>query len=183
MTSESKITKSLNRMFLSSQNIRDVSAYIGRDATSDMKKWSLTHDLDDYESVQMDWSEALDFVNIEFAKGRKNAPYELNMARGQKYPKHYIDEGVERYSVEDWRAHDAQSTQEVMRSNENFRYGNKFKRWEIGLYKRHYDRDYHETGLRDIRELNNPERGYDMSKIYGPNEYESCDSAMYDFSI
>lgn len=183
MTTEQHIVKSLENMFLSDNNIKDVTAFIGRDASMEMKKWAANKNLDDYESVQMDYSEALDFANIEFAKGHKHKGYELNMARGQDYPKYYIEEGVERYNTEDFRLHDAQYTQETMRSNSNFRYDNKFKSWETSLYKRHYDREEHENGLRDTRELNTLERGYRMGKIWGPNDYESADSTMYSYDI
>ena len=131
----------------------------------------------------MDYSEALDFANIEFSAKHKHKQYELNMATGQDYPKYYIDEGVERYSVDDFRKHDAQQVQETMRSNANFRYGNKIKGWRVGQHKRHYDREEHENGFADIRELNTLERGYRMDKIYGPNDYESADSTMYDYGI
>lgn len=181
MTTEKHIGKSLEEMFLSDSNIRDVSAYIGRNAREEMREWASKKNLDDYESVQMDYSEALDFANIEFSKQHKNKEYELDMSAGQNYPKYYIDEGVERYNVNDFRSHDAQVTQEIMRSNANFRYNNKIKQWRIGQHKRHYDREEHENGFRDIRELNTLERGYRMEKIWGPNPYESSDSAMYDY--
>lgn len=183
MTTEKHIANSLEKMFMSDSNIRDITAYIRRDATVEMKRWAIKKNLDDYESVQMDYSEALDFTNNQFVKEHKNKKYELNMAVGQNYPKYYIDEGVERYNAEDFRKHDAQMTQEVIRSNANFRYGNKFKSWETHLYKRHYDRDEHENGLRDTRELNTLERGYNMDKIYGENPYESSDSTMYNYGI
>ena len=177
------IINSLEKMFLSDSNIRDVTAYLKRDASKEMSEWARTHDLDDYESIQMDYSEALDFANNEFVKVHKNKLYELNMAKGQDYPKYYINEGVERYSVNDFRSHDAQTTQEVHRSNANFRYGNAIKKWETSLYKRHYDRDYHESGLRDTRELNTLNRGYRMGKIYGANDYDSSDSGMYNYEL
>lgn len=183
MSTRTHIANSLERMFLSDSNTRDLTAYLGRDATAEMKTYAAAENLDDYESVQMDYSEALDFVNNKFVKERKNKGYELNMSVGQKYPKFYIDEGVERYSVDDFRTHDAQLTQEVQRSNANFRYNNKLKKWETSLYTRNYDRDYHETGLRDTRELNTLVRGYRMGKIYGPNDYESADSTMYNYGI
>lgn len=179
MTTESRITNSLKHMFLSNNNVRDVTAFIGRNARPEMTNWSKRKDLDDYESVQMDYSEALDFANNEFVKDHKRGGYTLNMASGQDYPKYYIDEGVERYSVNDFRSHDAQFTQEVHRSSANFRYGNDIKKWETSLYKRNYDRVEHENGLRDIRELNTLQRGYRMGKIYGANDYESSDSIMY----
>jgi hypothetical protein len=166
-------------MFICTKNIRDVSAYIGRDAGKEMIEWATTQTLDDYESAQGDYSEALDLVNNRFVKLHKTKPYELNMARGQDYPKYYIDEGVERYSTEDFRQHDAQKVQDVIRTNENFRGGNKIKTWHVSQHKRHYDRGEHEAGLRDIRELNTLERGYNMDKIYGANPYESSDSIMY----
>jgi hypothetical protein len=181
MTSTTRIDNSLEAMFLHPRNIRDVSQHIGRDATSEMRGWAAVRQLDDYESVQMDYSEALDFANNEFVKKHKNQEYTLDMARGQKYPKFYVDKGVERYNVDDWRTHDAQYTQEVMRSNQNFRYGNVIKKWETSLYTRNYDRPYHETGLRDTRELDTFHRAYSMDKIYGENPYVSSDSLNYNF--
>ena len=181
MTTPSRIINSIEGMFLSASNIRDITAYIGRDATKEMKDYASHKPLDDYESIQMDYSETLDFINNDFVKKHKNKGYELSMATGQAHPKYYIDEGVERYGVNDFRSHDAQSTQEVHRSNENFRYGNKIKRWETSLYKRNYDRAYHETGLRDIRELDTITRKYRMDKILGPNDYESSESMMFDY--
>lgn len=183
MSTKTHITVSLEKLFLSKSNIRDISAYIGRYAAEEMKQWAETHPLDDFESVQNDYSEALDFVNNDFVKSVKDKPYELNMARGQKYPKYYIGEGVERYNPEDFRVHDAQNTQEVMRSNANFRYNNKIKSWHRSAHVRNYDREEHETGLRDIRELNTLGRGYNMNKIYGNNDYKSSESYMYNYGI
>lgn len=181
MATKHHIEISLERMFLSDTNIRDITAFIGRDATVEMKKWALEKNLDDYESVQMDYSEALDFANREFSKEHKPKSYELDMSAGQKYPKYYIDEGVERYNVNDFRTHDAQRVQEVFRTNKNFRYNNKIKSWRTRMHTRNYDRDYHESGLGDIRELNTLERGYRMDKILGPNPYESAESTMYEY--
>jgi hypothetical protein len=182
MSTESKIVKSLEAMFLSKSNTRDLTAYLGRNALKEMKAWAAKKSLDDYESVSMDFSETLDFANTEFVKDHKQKGYELNMAEGQKHPKFYIDEGVERYNVDDFRTHDAQSTQEVFRSNANFRYGNKIKQWRIKQHSHHYDRDAHEAGLRDTRELNTLQRGYNMSSIYkgsAGNPYVSSDSIAY----
>lgn len=181
MTTDSHIYNSIEDMFLSPSNIRDLSAYIGRDVTSDMKKWVSVHDLDDYESIQGDYSEALDYANNNFVRRYKNKPYTLDMSAGQNYPKYFIQDGVERYNVNDWRSHDAQCTQETHRSNANFRYGNRFKKWQTSMYKRHYDIESHVDGLRDIRELNNLNRGYNMDKIYGNNPYESSDSLLYNY--
>ena len=172
---------SMEAVFLSKSNIRDMSVYIGRDASEEMKKWTKTKKLDDYESVQMDYSEVLDYINIEFVKAHKKKSDGVSMQDGGKYPKYKITDNVEGYTVDDFRTHDAQYAQEVIRSNENFRYGNRFRKWETSLYKRHYDREEHEAGLRDTRELNTLERGYDMEKIYGENEYTSSDSIMYNY--
>jgi hypothetical protein len=181
MTTEQHIGMSLEKMFLSDFNVRDISGRMGRNAENEMKIWAASKKLDDYESVQMDYSEALDFANNEFSAKHLRKKPELNMAAGQDYPKYYIEEGVERYDVDDFRTYDAQQVQEVMRSNANFRYGNKIKEWRIGQHKRHYDKEEHEKGFADTRELNTLERGYNMSKIYGPNEYESADSTMYSY--
>ena len=168
-------------IFLSAGNVKDMTAYIGRDVSTAMRSWAASHDLDDYESVQSDNTETLDFVNAEFAKEHKDDPYELDMADGQNYPKYYIHDGVERYNVNDWRSHDAQFTQEVYRDNSDFRYGNKIKKWQTSMSKRHYDRDTHVDGLRDIRELDTIHRGYNMDKIYAGNAYISADSVGYGY--
>lgn len=181
MSTDSKIASSLELMFLSKSNTKEVGSLLGRNANKEMQSWASKQQLDDYESVQLDFSEALDFVNKQFVKDHRNAEYELNMAAGQKYPKHYIDSGVERYNVEDWRTHDAQHTQEVFRSNANFRYNNEIKQWRVGPHKRHYDKETHETGLKDTRELNTIQRKYNMKDILGPNPYVSSDSLMYGY--
>lgn len=181
MSTKTHIALSVEKLFLSKNNIRDVSAHIGRYAAPEMIKWANNNPLDDYESVQGDYSESLDFINKQFVNESKNKPYELNMAQGQDYPKYYIDEGVERYSVDDFRSHDAQNTQEVMRSNANFRYNNKIKIWCKSAHVRHYDHDEHENGLRDTRELNTLSRKYNMNKIYEENPYKSAESYMYNY--
>jgi hypothetical protein len=168
-------------MFLNKNNTRDISARLGRYAVPEMKKWVSVRQLNKYSSVQNNHIEVLDFINKEFINAHKNKPYELNMAKGQDYPKYYIDEGVERYNVDDFRAHDAQSTQEVTRSNDNFRYNNEIKLWNRSAHIRNYDRDEHENGLRDTRELNTLSKGYNMEKIYGENPYKSSESYMYDY--
>ena len=173
MTTETQIAKSLERMFLSDSNIKDVSSYLGRPLKKEMILWASKRKLDDYESVQMDYSEALNFANIEFAKKYKLDDVEINMASGNKFPKYYIQDGVANYDVEDFRKHDAQQVQSVMVSNANFRYGNKFKKWETSLYKRYYDTKEHENGLRDTRELLTLDKKYNMENIYGENPYKS----------
>jgi hypothetical protein len=179
MTTEQHIGMSLEKMFLSESNTRGMSGRLRRDADKEMKVWASTKNLDDYESVQMNYSEALDFVNNEFSSKHIQGKSELNMAAGQDYPKYIIEDGVENYNVNDFRTHDAQFVQEVMRSNANFRYGNKIKEWRIGQHKRHYDKKEHAKGFADTRELNTMERKYNMEKIYAANEYESSDSIMY----
>lgn len=172
---------SMESIFLSKQNIKKLSASIGRNATKEMVDWTKVKKLDDYESVHMDKSEVLDYLNSEFIKAYKKEPVNVILQDGRKYPKYKIADSVEGYTVDDFRTHDAQFVQEVFRTNENFRYGNRLRKWETGLYKRHYDREEHEAGLRDTRELNTLERGYDMEKIYGENEYTSSDSIMYNY--
>lgn len=174
---------SLEKTFLSKQNIKDISAYLGRDSTAEMVKWAKKKSLDDYEYISMDFSETLDFTNKEFIKEHNSIKetYTLNMSMGQKYPKLFIQDGVEYYNVNDWRTHDAQTVQEVFRSNKNFRYNNEIKKWETSLYKRNYDRQFHSEGLRDTRELNTLVRGYKMDDIFEKNPYESSNSIMYNY--
>jgi hypothetical protein len=173
---------SLSQLFLSRQNIIIISSVIGRNASDEMNKWSSERNLDDYESVQMDFTEALDFANNEFSKAHKPREYELSLADGKtKHPKYFISNAVTGFNVNDWRTFDAQSSQEIFRSNKNFRHGNRIKPWQASMHKRHYDRDEHENGLKDIRELQTIQRGYNMEAIYGKNQYVSSDSLMYDY--
>jgi hypothetical protein len=179
MTTNQHIATSLEKMFLDKSNIYEISTHIGRDARKDMYIWASKRKLDDYESIRMNYMEVLNFVNIEFYKTHKIDDYEINMSAGNKYPKYYIESGVEQYKVKDFRIHNTQQLQNVIRSDANFRYGNKIKKWESSLYKRHYDKYEHESGLGDTRELNTIERGYNMDEIYSKNPYESSDSVMY----
>jgi hypothetical protein len=184
MTTNKKIKQSLELLFLSVGNTRDLSAYIGRDVRKEMIAYARKQKLDDTESVQDDVYEALEYVNIQFSKPLIAKPFEGNVTEnGKSYPKYYISDGVEDYNVESMRQHDAQSTQEVYRTNDNFIYGNVIKPWEISLYTRNYDRDPKAQGLRDTRELsNNVSRKYDMSRLTGENPYKSSDSYLYDYS-
>jgi hypothetical protein len=170
------INTSLEKMFLSESNKRDMSAKLRRNTNNEMTSWALTKRLDDYESVRMDYGEALDFANNEFFTKHKDEEYEVNTSTGQNYPKYYIKEGVDLYNVNDFREHNAQHVHDVIRSNANFRYGNKIKEWRVGQHRRHYDREEHENGFADTRELNTLERGYNMENIYAPNKYKSSDS-------
>jgi hypothetical protein len=179
MSTESKMLKSLEAMFLGRSNIKYVESRLGRSASIEMKTWTLKQSLDDYESVQSDFSEALDFANKQFIKAHQHEEYGISTAEGQNYPKCYIKGGVEGYNPEDWGMHDAQFTQEVFRSNNNFRYKNEIKQWRIGQHKHHYDRVEHEAGLKDTRELNNHVRGYNMKDVLGSNPYVSSDSLLF----
>lgn len=172
---------SVESIFLSKSNTLNISTKVGRDVSNNMKVWANKNSLDDYESVHGDLYETLEFANNQFIKTVKNEPCEINMSHGQKYPKYYISDGVEKYDTEDFRSHDAQYSENVMRSNANFRYNNKIKLWNRSAHIRNYDKDEHENGLRDIRELNNTQRGYNMDKIYDKNPYVSSDSLMYDY--
>jgi hypothetical protein len=185
MTSNKKINQSLELLFLSVANTRDLKAYIGRDVRKEMIAYANKRNLDDTESVQDDLYEALEYVNIEFSKPLIAKPYEGKVSKdGAAYPKYYISDGVEDYNVEGMRQHDAQVTQEVYRTNANFRYGNVIKPWEVSLYTRNYDRDPKAQGLRDTREIANVvSRKYDMSMLSGENPYKSSDSYLYDYSL
>lgn len=184
MTTAGHIMLSLENMFLSEKNIIYLSAQLRRNAKDEMKAWALKQDLDDNESVSMDYIEALDFVNAKFLKKFKEIPVYLSGENGNKYPKAFVEDSFDKYNhiyEMNMNPIDAQFTQVVQRSNANFRYGNKIKSWQTHIHKRNYDRNYHAEGLRDTRELNNLVRGYNMEKIYGPNEFESSDSKMYSY--
>jgi hypothetical protein len=170
---------SLERIFLSKDNMRDISAYLKTDATMIMKSWAAKRNLDDYESVQLDYTEALGFINNEFVAMYEQQNDPKPVTYGQKFPKYRIKGGVEEYSPSDYRSHDAQLTQEVFRSNNNFRYGNKLKKWETSLYTRHYDREEHEHGLKDTRELETLERGFCTNGVVAPNPYKGSDTIIW----
>ena len=188
MTSIAHIVNSLERLFLGRRNVSWVSNKLGYNALEDMKKWAQENDLDDFESIQMDYSEALDYANKQFMKTKTEVLdqvtrelYMTGTSRPEverKYPKAWIPEGTFNYTVADWRNKDAYVEQEVFRTNANFRYKNKIKSWQTHLHTRHFDRDP-EMGRKDTRSLETLVRGYDMEAIHGPNPYRD---KYYDYS-
>jgi hypothetical protein len=186
----------IREAFLSSANVREIGGRVAGAAgvPAIMKKWADTvvGDFDTYSSAQGDMSESLAYVNQTFLtwlgrQGRDRAAPISFVGRGQSqhhpesrnYPKLYVEDGVENYDVDDFRAHDAQFEQHVMRTNANFRYNNRLLPWQCAMQKRYYDREAFPEGLRDHRELEQPARAYDMSGAWGPNKYTSSDSLMY----
>lgn len=172
---------SLEELFLSDENIKKLSNYAEKNVKDDMVYFANNNLLDDYESVQGDYMEALDFVNDKFIKSISYTINAISTAKGQKYPKGIVLDGVENYTVNDFRTHDAQYTQEVIRSNANFRYNNDIKSWRRSAHVRNYDRNEHESGLKDTRELNTLTRSYNMNNIFKDNPYKSSDSHMYNY--
>jgi hypothetical protein len=172
---------SLETEFLHSDNIKLLSNKLKRNVEKEMIGYAWHKRLDDSEHLYLGYEEVVRFVNNDFIKSHTfNIPEMTSIGNGEKkYPKVKVDGGVGGYNVNDFRTMDAQFTDSIQRSNKNFRYGNKIRKWETSLYTRNYDREYHETGLRDTRELNTINRGYNMEKIYGPNEYISSNSIMY----
>ena len=164
---------SLESIFLSRRNVEYLSGKIGRNASLDMKNWTKSHNLDDYESVTNNPNVTVSAINTEFIKKYKKHTTDTSYAMGQKYPKYQVSDNVSGYYVDDFRKHDAYFTQEVMISNSNFRYGNRIKKWESGLYKRNYDHTEHELGLGDIAERETLQRGYIMNDVRGHNKFES----------
>lgn len=180
--------------FLSTNNVRMVQPAVGPNAPAIMKKWASAHfnDLQQFASVQGDMSESLAYANQQFlawlsAAGRNRQDNIQFAGRGRAilhpqsklYPKMYIEEGVEDYDVDDFRAHNAYFEQHVFRSNANFRYNNALLPWQCALQKRWYDRKHFADGLRDHRELEQPARAYNMAGAWGPNKWTSSDSKMY----
>lgn len=173
---------SIKDLFLNDTNVNKLSSKLGRDVKSDMIQWTKTYDLDDYESIQMNITETVNFINNQFINKYKETKDGSSNAQGQKYPKYTIKNNTNNYTINDFRTHDAQFVQEVIRSNKNFRHNNKLMPWETGLYKRHYDRDEHGLSLGNFRELQNEERGYDMKNTYVKNPYKSSDSILFENS-
>lgn len=173
------IMKSLHKLFLCRANVREVSQQVGFNAADLMKTWASKEDLDDYESVQGDYTEALDYINATFIKKHKPRVPDRVTSVGP-YPTVQLSDGLNKlHTVGDLRSYDAYTRQEVFRTNGNFRYDNAIKRWHVSGHKRFYDRDEHENGLRDIRELNSHVRGYNMDNIYADNPFESSDSITF----
>lgn len=189
MTSIEHIINSLEELFLSSRNVSWVSKKLKYDALEDMKKWAGENELDDFESIWMDYSEALDYANKQFIKTKTNVldrvTRELSFRETsrprveRKYPKAFIPGGTFGYTVTDFRNKDAYYEQEVFRTNANFRYNNKIKSWQTHLHTRHYDRDS-EIGRKDTRSLETLVRGYNMDNIFSPNPYED---KYYNYSL
>lgn len=173
---------SLEAEFLHPDNVKLLSSKLKRDVSKEMIGYARHKRLDDSEHLYLGYEEVVRFTNNDFIKTHKLIIPEMkSIGNGEKkYPKVKVDGGVGGYNVNDFRVMDAQFTDSIQRSNKNFRYGNRIRKWETSLYIRNYDRDYHETGLRDTRELNTLNRGYNMENIYGPNEYDSSNSIMYD---
>ncbi len=163
-------------LFLSQENVRKISEYLQRDAYQEMKQWRARQG--EFDSVFYDNTQTLDYMNSLFCKEYRRPRVEKNITPGRDFPKFFIEEGVENYTPDDFRAHDAYFDQKVFRTNENFRYGNKIKSWRIGQHARHYDRASHAEGLRDL-ELGNINRGYNMDKIYNRNPFVSSDTLFY----
>lgn len=189
MTSIEHIINSLEELFLSNRNVSVVSKKLKYYALEDMKKWARENNLDDFESIQLDYSESLDYANKQFIKTKTDVldkvTRELSfsetsrpLAEG-KYPKAFIPDGTFDHTAVDFRNKDAYYEQEVFRTNANFRYNNKFKSWQTHLHTRQYDRDS-EMGRKDTRSLETLVRGYNMDNIFSPNPYED---KYYNYSL
>ena len=189
MTSIAHIINSLEELFLSRRNVLWISKKLGYNALNDMKKWGEENHLDDFESIQMNHSEALDYANKQFIKTKTEVLDKVTKelaTRGTsrpteetKYPKAWIPNGTLGYTTNDFRNIDAYYEQEVFRTNADFRYNNKIKSWQTHLHTRHVDRDP-EIGRKDTRSLETLVRGYNMDNILGPNPYRD---KYYDYSM
>lgn len=188
MTSISHIINSLEELFLGIQNASWMSHRLGYNALKDMKKWAKENDLDDFESMQMDYSEALDYANKQFIKTKEEVLDKVTKGLAEetfrpdketKYPKAWIPGGTFGYTTADWRNKDAYYEQEVFRTNKNFRYSNKIKSWQTHLHTRHVDRDP-DIGRKDTRSLETLVRGYTMDNIWADSPYRD---KYYDYSM
>ena len=159
---------SLHQLFTSVTNINYISNILKTDAKSIMEQYAKNTRLDDYESVTHSIYESLNFVNANFIKNNN-----INIAEivhGNKYPTLVI-KSINNDDPYSYRNFDAQYEPDVFVSNSNFRYNNQLKSWITGPHKRNYDRN--DIGGLTDRELYGIDRKYDMSVIYGDNEYKS----------
>ena len=185
--------RSMRAAFLHPQNITYLTWHIDVKNTADgapiaraliahetpvaAQRYADTNDLDDTQSLTFNWLESLDFVNSRFIEttyaawgggGWTNHAFE----RGAPEPDTDVMLGTiagkraEDVYVDDIRALDAYNYRKTFRDDATvFRNGNKIRGWERQLCVRNYDRDNTE-GLRDTRDLEQPQRGYDMSAIH-----------------
>jgi hypothetical protein len=170
---------SLTEEFLSPRNRGALSRHVGRDVSQEARQWAAGARLDDYESVQGSRLEELQLANRRFVGSLGPRADEWDESWGQKYPGRHVEGQTSYFGVDQMRAIDAQLEQVVVRTNANFRYNNRIPGWEAALYRRHYDRDAHPEGLKDIRSLEQAPAGYDLSGVFEPSRWTSADSHLW----
>jgi hypothetical protein len=177
-------------LFLNKKNIDHISDYIislnikqntgydlkhlRKNIPSIMEKWAKSVNLDDYEYIYENPITTLAYINHRFLVNNGNLfqkDITKNVFRmdgmttdknGNKVFKKYSEMTANEYkNINLWTQND------IFTNNDKYRYGNKIKEWEIGLYTRHYDRnnDGLQHSIPDRASLNTQVRGYDMSNI------------------
>ena len=143
-----------------------------------MQEYTAKHNIDKYASETGNWMEVIEFINQEFidhlynkliggawlseeAQASGMPQPDMNPFHAKAFGKPIDELQPEEYGNLDLFNYD---TAEQFRWNSSFRRLNKIRGWEAQLCKRHYD--YHETdGFRDTRDLEVPQRGFDMTAI------------------
>ena len=141
-------------------------------------KFSEDNALNDFESLTHNWLETLNYINQQFigqtyTQLKGGGWTSLAVERGEPEPDanmfHAEIGGVlgQDALVDDYRELDAYNySRDVVVANDRpYRNNNKIHGWERQLNVRNYD--YHDTeGFRDTRDLEVPQRGYDMTAIH-----------------
>ena len=178
-----------------------------------MKKWAKQNELylQKYKPLVNYTFDALRFANDQFLKYAEitlglstsqytkkvsehkysNATPDWNPMRGQLSE---LDKLHSQLTFNDMRRLNLWVNERTWRTCDNFRWRNRIPSYEIGLYKRHYERDVKDT-LRD-RQLENPSRKqYNMDDIYktrgrawgrnpyGRDDYNTEDALRYSLGI
>jgi hypothetical protein len=135
--------------------------------------------LDTYRTVDDNWFTVLDYLNRKFIneytreKRDASVSYPLELAitaglvpDGNPMRTMLFGKPLEYLTVEDIRNVDLWNRDHrIYRSNANFRNRNNIRGWETRLNRRNYETDTTEA-LRDTRELETFQRGYDMTRIH-----------------
>jgi len=155
-----------------------------------MKSWAGGNNLNDFEYLYSNPIQTLAFLNQTFLENngylfqdkKINNMFRVNGAtsvasKASKSGSEMLNKCYAKMTAEEYKNINVWDNQQIFVDNDVKRYKNTITPWEIGLYKRHYDRG--NDGLHAPTErasLNNQVHGYDMSNIIkGSTFYEHPD--------
>ena len=153
--------------FFNEDNIRFLSKRYKKPILKEMELFAKDYNLDDFEYVNMDAFETLEYINVLFIKFM-SVEIKDRIVYTDKHPKYIIDGKISRIDT-DLPQMDVPPPGDVYISD---RFSNRVKRRETYLYKRNYDKD--EQNFKDGLESFNTKLP-DISK----NKYKSSESHYF----